>query len=179
VNTNNRKAMQWLIIVAGIMVVIFLLVGSKHDNIPVLKVGDTLPAIELSNMNNEKIVLSEFIGKPMLINLWASWCTACINELPLLNEAQQFAPEVEIVAINMGETVSEIKPFQARYDLTMQILLDPQLQMKQHFKVSGYPVSIMITDNGIVQSITYGEITDFNKLLEDLNSLSENQKGDD
>ncbi|MCR8659573.1 TlpA family protein disulfide reductase [Paenibacillus endoradicis] len=172
-NRNSRKAMQWSIIVVGILIIIYLVVGSRHNDVSILKVGDTLPAIELSNMNNEKIALAEFTGKPMLINLWASWCTPCINELPLLNEVQQFAPEVEVVAINMGETTLEIEPFQTRYDLTMPILLDPQLQMKQLFKVSGYPVSIMITDKGTIQSIVQGEITDFNKLLDDLQHLSE------
>lgn len=165
--------MQWSIIVVGILVVISLIIDSRHYDVPILKVGDTLPAIELSNLNNEKITLAKSTGKPMLINLWVSWCTPCINELPLLNEAQQFSSGVEIIAINMGETALKIEPFQSRYDLTMPILLDPQLQMKQLFNVSGYPVSIMVTDSGTIQSIIYGEITDFNKLLEDLNKLSE------
>ena len=167
--------MQWSIIVVGIVVVLSLIIGSRDSrDLPILKVGDTFPAIEFSNLNNEKIDIAQYMGKPMLINLWASWCTPCINELPLLNEAQQFVSGVEIVAINMGETALEIEPFQARYDLTMPILLDLQLQMKQLFQVSGYPVSIMITGEGTIQSIVLGEITDFNKLLEDLNSLSEN-----
>lgn len=165
--------MQWSIIVVGILVVISLIIDSRHYDVPILKVGDTLPAIELSNLNNEQVNLAKSTGKPMLINLWASWCTPCINELPLLNEAQQFSSGVEIIAINMGETALKIEPFQSRYDLTMPILLDPQLQMKQLFNVSGYPVSIMVTDSGTIQSIIYGEITDFNKLLEDLNKLSE------
>jgi len=165
--------MQWSISVIGIVVVISLIVGSRHNDVQTLKVGDTLPAIALSNLHNEEITLAQSTGKPMLINLWASWCTPCINELPLLNEAQQFSSGVEIIAINMGETALEIEPFQARYDLTMPILLDPQLQMKKLFNVSGYPVSILVTDNGTIQSIVHGEITDFNKLLEDLNRLNE------
>lgn len=164
--------MQWSIVLVVVIGMMILVIGSRDHNVQSVKVGDSLPEIELVDIYGESVALDNLSEKPMLINLWASWCTPCVNELPLLNEAQQFAPEVDIIAINMGETLAEIQPFQERYDLTMKVLLDSRLQMKKYFNVTGYPVSIFVAADGTMQNIKHGEITDFNALLADLHDLA-------
>src|SRR5690606_25553012 len=116
-------------------------------------------------MLGEAVELSGYGDEPLLINLWATWCTPCINELPLLNEAQSFVPEVKIIAINMGDTTSEIETFVDRYDLTMSILRDETLSLKPIFNIRSYPMTILVNREGIVTQIIVGEITDFAQLL--------------
>lgn len=133
--------------------------------------NDIFPTVTLQDLTGEKKDLIAEQGKPMLVNLWATWCKPCVNELPLLNEVQQFVPEVTVVAVNMGETATEVEPFRERYDLTMPILMDKDLILKQMFQAAGYPLSIFVDSNGKVVSIHSGEITDFNELLKDMKAL--------
>nr|WP_285855785.1 TlpA disulfide reductase family protein [Paenibacillus camelliae] len=141
--------------------------GSK-----IVTVGDSLPQIELLSLEGEKRTLKAAQDGPMLINLWASWCKPCINELPLLNEAQAFAPEVAFVAINMKEGLDKIKPMIERYDLTMEVLRDEELAWKRALGVQGYPVSVLIDAEGTIQRIHHGAYTEIDEILEQIAEIS-------
>lgn len=168
-----RKRVQLAILMVAAMsilaVILYMTLQPKGSKI--VTVGDSLPQIELLSLEDEKRTLKAHDG-PMLINLWASWCKPCINELPLLNEAQAFAPEVAFVAINMKEDFDKITPMIERYDLTMEVLRDEELAWKRALGVQGYPVSVLIDAEGTIQRIHHGAYTEIDEILEQIADIS-------
>lgn len=165
---KTRKLLQIAIIiltVAGIAVVVWFQAQSASKRPEIVKVGDSLPQIELLQLDGEPVTLEAETNGAMLINLWASWCKPCINELPLLNDAQAFAPDVSFVAVNMQEELERITPMIERYDLTMQVLRDEQLAWKQALGVQGYPATVLVDANGIIQHIHVGAYTEIEEIL--------------
>ncbi|MFC6334585.1 TlpA family protein disulfide reductase [Paenibacillus septentrionalis] len=165
---RTRKLLQLAIVIltiVGIAVVVWFQAQSASKRPDIVKVGDKLPQIELLQLDGAPVTLDAATNGAMLINLWASWCKPCINELPLLNDAQAFAPNVSFVAVNMQEELERIKPMIERYDLTMQVLRDEQLAWKRALGVQGYPVSVLVDANGIIQHIHVGAYTEIEEIL--------------
>jgi thiol-disulfide isomerase/thioredoxin len=65
------------------------------------KVPDTLPAVELADRDGKKRKFSEWSGRPLMVNFWATWCAPCRREIPLLNKVhkQRAAQKLEIVGV--------------------------------------------------------------------------------
>ena len=67
---------------------------------------------------NEVFKLSDHMGKKQIVlNFWASWCTSCIEELPLLKALKQKYPQALFIAINSGERKKLVKKFLKKYYL--------------------------------------------------------------
>lgn len=161
-----------LLIIVGIGVVIYTSLASKSNEASIVGVGDGIPHIELLDMSGQPVVINTEDSRPMLINLWASWCKPCINELPLLNEAQAFAPDVDFIAINMEEAIDKITPMIERYDLTMTVLRDEHLAWKRALAVQGYPVSLIVDQRGNIIHIHRGAYTAIEEIMEQLTMVA-------
>lgn len=61
------------------------------------------PDVQLLNLQQQPIKLTKYLGKPTVINLWASWCPPCRREMPVLSEAQKKYPNVKLIFINQNE----------------------------------------------------------------------------
>jgi len=174
--SKRRKQLQFAILITAVIsifAVILYMTLQPKENITIVGVGDSMPQIELLSLESEIVKLQASQTGPMLINLWASWCKPCINELPLLNEAQAFAPDVAFVAINMKEGLEQIIPMVERYDLTMLVLRDEQLAWKQALGVQGYPVSVLVDADGTIQRIHHGAYTEIEEILEQVAAIDQ------
>jgi thiol-disulfide isomerase/thioredoxin len=89
-------------------------------------------------------------GKTVVLNFWATWCTACIEELPLLRDLQKkyMDKNVEFIAINAGERKKLIKKFLKRYDFPYKIVLDQGRKIAKKFKVENLPQTFVISKEG-------------------------------
>lgn len=92
-------------------------------------------------------------GKKLVVNFWASWCTACINELAELEELKKkYSDEYEFVAINAGEKNIKIKKFMKRYKFSYKILQDKNRDYSKSIGVEELPRTLVIDEKG---TITY------------------------
>ena len=83
--------------------------------------------------------------KKVLLNFWASWCTACIQELPELRELKQkYGDDVVFVAINAGEKPFKIKKFLNKYDFPYLILTDKNKKLSKSVGVLSLPQTFVI-----------------------------------
>ncbi|BBH20188.1 thiol-disulfide oxidoreductase ResA [Paenibacillus baekrokdamisoli] len=160
----NSYWIQSLLLILILLIVGYVIVQKKSESHYLIKIGQTAPNFALSGLNGEEIYLSDYRGKGVLLNFWASWCNPCVNELPLMNEAYKLLGDVEIVAVNMGEKEETVKKFVNRYDLEFPVLLDLKNSVKRKYHVSGLPVTLLIDKQGKIIKVLVGELNSFEKI---------------
>jgi len=133
------------------------------------------PAISFADPAGDRVDLSEFKGKLVLINLWATWCAPCLREMPSLERMQkQLGDNIAVVAISEdrggGKTV---EPFTAKLGLkSVKIYLDPKSAVGHAFSVQGLPTSILIDREGrVLGRVEGGAEWDSPKILAILKSF--------
>ncbi len=109
------------------------------------------PAFTLKNLQGDRVKLSDYRGKLVLLNFWATWCMPCRQEMPSMEQLRQIYGErgLVILAVSTDEGgESRIRNFARRLKLTFPILLDPDSTASDKYEVSGVPVSFLIDHQG-------------------------------
>jgi thiol-disulfide isomerase/thioredoxin len=118
------------------------------------------PAVSFVDMAGNKLGLSDFAGKIVLVDLWATWCAPCRKEMPSLERLQtRFGDRITILAISEDRGGSKtVAPFVAELGLkAVKTYLDPTSAVGQAFKVDGLPTSFLIDRQGRVLGRVEGE----------------------
>ncbi|MBM7717590.1 peroxiredoxin [Bacillus thermophilus] len=130
-----------------------------------LKEGEVPPDFELSSLNGEKKRLSDYKGKKVILNFWATWCPPCKAEMPHMQqyyETKANSQNVEIIAVNLtyAERVSnkrsKVEEFKNEYKLTFPILLDEEGDVGNTYQTITIPTTYMIDTNGIIRKKIIG-----------------------
>lgn len=115
------------------------------------QVGFKAPGFSLEALNSNELYGLEDLGKPIVINFWASWCGPCREEAPdLVSLYEEYKDEIEIYAVNMTSTDSlkEVKQFVDHYDFTFPVLLDHEGEVSKAYQVIGIPTTFFIDEDG-------------------------------
>ncbi|MBN8656803.1 MAG: redoxin domain-containing protein [Anaerolineae bacterium] len=119
------------------------------------------PELNLTTLNGDPASLSDYLGQVVLVNLWATWCPPCREEMPTLkafHEKYQSEGFV-LIAISQGETRDIVLPFINEFDLTFPIWLDTGSQAGRSFNTMNLPSSYVIDRNGRVRLMWIGGIS--------------------
>jgi thiol-disulfide isomerase/thioredoxin len=111
------------------------------------------PAVSFVDLAGTPASLSEFNGKVVLVNLWATWCGPCLREMPSLERLQsRLGDKIVVVAISEDRGGSKtVEPFIGKLGLkSVKIYLDPKSAVERAFKVQGLPTSFLIDREGRV-----------------------------
>ena len=91
--------------------------------------GEKLPLLDFASLEGEPVPLGRFAGRPVVINLWATWCPPCVREMPVLQQAQAARPDVHFVFLNQGEDAATVQRWlQQRGLLLRNVLVDERRQ---------------------------------------------------
>ena len=101
---------------------------------------------------NKTFKIQEARGKTIVLNFFASWCLACIKEMPELNEMKTKNPDVLFVAINAGDTKEQIKKLLKKHPFSFTILEDSTKEVSKKLGVNELPRTMIIDPHG---NITY------------------------
>ena len=117
------------------------------------QVGKPAPDFQLPSLDGQVITLSGLRGKPVLINFWATWCPACVEEMPYLQETYEkwTGKGLVLLTIDIGETSDTVKEFMVKYNLTMPVLLDTSQSVAQRYNITGIPTTFLIDKDGIIR----------------------------
>jgi peroxiredoxin len=122
------------------------------------------PNFTLKTLDGQTVKLSDFRGKKVILNFWATWCPPCRAEIP---DMQQFyekhkAEGIEILAVNATETeksAENIKKFAETYEMTFPILLDEKSNVAHTFQAQTIPTSYIIDTDGVIQKRMIGPMS--------------------
>ena len=120
-----------------------------------------LPALQFTQLNCERLDLAARDGKPVLVNLWATWCGPCVREMPMLAQAQRDRPDVRFVFINQGEDADHVAKWLSAQRLTMDnVAIDERRQASAAFKQAGYPTTLLFDASGRLVAKRTGELSE-------------------
>ncbi len=119
-----------------------------------------LPDLELMTLEERPARLSSYMGTPVVLNLWATWCPPCRREMPILEQAQTAFPEVAFVLINQGESAQQAKTYLESEALSLtDVLLDPSSEAMREMRTGGLPTTFFFDAQGRMVDLHLGEIT--------------------
>ena len=121
-------------------------------NIVIHKIPKTYDNVIFLDKNDQKINISEYKGKVLLLNFWAVWCEPCKEEMPSLDKLQA-NPEldkIKIFPINIGkETLDKVNKFFVDFNIkNFEPYFDPPNTLAKKFSLRGVPTSIIINKEG-------------------------------
>jgi peroxiredoxin len=141
------------------------------------KVQDSIDAIDftLEDMDGNKVALSDYKGKTILLNFWASWCDPCKFEMPFIEQLYKDTKDSDlvIVTVNLQEPKSTVSKFIADNKYTFPILLDTKADVASLYGVSGIPLSLLINKDFKIVSAHEGAMQSYEMLKEFVDQLKD------
>ena len=113
--------------------------------------GQRAPGFTLPDLQGKSVSLTDFHGKVVLLNFWATWCGACRGEMPSLKNLYQNLrnPDLAILTVNIDQQgASAVHNFLTQNDYTFPVLLDQSNQVSSAYRVRGIPATFLIGRNG-------------------------------
>jgi peroxiredoxin len=127
------------------------------------------PNFRLQDTSDGTASLTDYRGKWVLVNFWASWCGPCRSEVPDLQELTQRRPnDIVVLGVNQQETREAAAKFAQEFDVTYPIVLDRSGEVSQAYRARGLPVSYLVNPDGVIVKAYLGRISD-----EDLAALED------
>jgi thiol-disulfide isomerase/thioredoxin len=149
----------------------FVAPGCSRDSQPQTGVGAPSPRLTGKSLDGEYVALSDYEGKVVLLNVWATWCPPCRAELPLLSSLHtQYADQgFAVLAVNIDAERShgQVRQLDSQLDLSFPIVLDPLATVVGAFGVEVYPTSILIGRDQTVLWRKIGQLREGDRELTD------------
>ena len=122
--------------------------------------GPPLPELRLETLDARPVDLGSYRGRPVVLNLWATWCPPCRREMPAFEQAQAAFPNVAFVMVNQGESAQQAQAFLEREGLTLtDVLLDPSSRTMQEMGTRSLPTTLFFDTQGQLVASHVGELT--------------------
>lgn len=128
----------------------------------------------LNDIEGVEHKLSQYRGKPVIINFWATWCPPCRFEMPAMERAYKKLKQagIEILAIDVGETEDQIFIFTADYPVSFPLLMDQDSSVIKQWPVIALPTSFIVNAEGrLVYRAIGGREWDDDALIDKLKAL--------
>lgn len=119
-----------------------------------------LPDMQMTSLDGERVNLADMAGRPVVVNLWATWCPPCRREMPVLAEAQQNRSDIDLVFANQGEGPDQIRDYLQGAGLSLgNVLLDPFSSLMHEVGARGLPTTLFFDSDGRLVDFHMGELT--------------------
>lgn len=147
---SRRALLGWLARGAMLGVAVVSGTGCKQGG---ALVGQSAPEFSLADLKGNAVRLANLKGKVVFVNVWATWCEPCRQEMPGMQALYTAlaGPDFEMLAVNSDQSErAVVEQFVQTNRLTFPVLPDPELQVASRYRVTGYPETFVIDRNGTI-----------------------------
>ncbi len=177
-----KRQLSWIFILFGTGFMVFALgflflrfKNGKSGNTTTPLVGFIAPDFELQNLAGQSIKLGDFRGHPVLINFWATWCSYCLQEMPVIeNYYERYTPNLIVLGVEVGDSADDVRSVVTKYGFTFTILRDPDSRVFEKYRLDSFPVTFVLDEKGIIQVKHLGYMSEDN-LVAYLNKVGFNK----
>ena len=162
---KDKKPLLFLVFIVMVLAVILLLQQKDAFFNPSprsrLQPGFPAPDFAYPGLDGKKVGLGDYRGKVVFLNIWATWCPPCREEMPSMEKLYQElkGEDFEILAVSIDTSgVKAVAPFAKEYRLSFPILLDPEGTIKPLYGITGVPESFIINKDGRIEKIVIGPL---------------------
>lgn len=144
----------------GIFALVFGVVWLQSAKYEPLTVGKVAPNFSLPDLADTSVQLTDYRGKVVFLNFWATWCKPCQEEMPSMEQLyKNYGKDglvILAVSIDRVTTKKDIPPFVKNMNLTFPVLVDSWGQTDKRYKLMGVPETYIIDREGILQEKVIG-----------------------
>ena len=159
---NGRQLLTIFVILLVAVPLMLLLLKEKDTKfVTPLQLGQPAPDFTFPDLDGKEVSLSDFQGKVVFVNIWATWCPPCREEMPSMQKLyERFeGQDFEILAVSIDADGREaVAPFMQQMNLTFPTLLDPNEKIRSLYGITGVPESFIIDKNGILVERVIGPL---------------------
>ena len=151
--TNYPAAILVFLAVSGLLILFALKQNNTYLKFSPLKPGLPAPNFTFPGLDGKMVSLSAFRGNVVLVNIWATWCPPCVDEMPSMEKLYKELKDenFEILAVSidaLGEKA--VAPFMKKYNLNFPALMDTDGTIKTLYQTTGVPESFIVNQEGIL-----------------------------
>ncbi len=153
-------------------------VGCSSDNAPAgvveegFEIGDVAPGFGLHTPDGQAVSLSQFRGRPVLLNFWASWCGPCREEMPLLQEISQDKELLDkglvVLGVDLGESAGTVQAFMKTNGYSFSVVLDASQIVAKTYNVRAIPTTFFIDKDGVIKDARIGAFANKAQIMQGL-----------
>jgi thiol-disulfide isomerase/thioredoxin len=118
--------------------------------------GQSAPNFRITIGDKQGLYLSDLVGRPVLINFWATWCGPCRIEMPEIIQRAAQNPDLLVLAVNVQEEKDTVAAFAGDFRMMMPVVLDEDAKIRDIYQVRGMPTSVFVGRDGKVSSYHAG-----------------------
>ena len=155
-NTGVKTMTLIFLLIVGIGIIVLL--QAKDDSISLtgqarLGKGAKAPDFTLPSLDGKMVRLADQKGKVVFLNIWATWCPPCVDEMPSMEKLYQQLKDEDfaILAVSIDKQGAEaVGPFIKKHNLNFTALIDTKESLKYEYQTTGIPETFIIDRNGII-----------------------------
>ena len=137
--------------------------------------GETALDFRFQDAEGQTFALSDFRGRLVILNFWATWCGYCNKQLPHIQQLYDELPEPDVVLLTLskGEEPATVATFMQDEGLSFPVIVDSEQKVSAQYQVTGVPTTFFIDEEGIVQFIKVGYFHSLEDIEEILSQFSD------
>ena len=154
---------KWPYLVAVGLVLLAIGYVVKTANVTPVSVGMKAPDFDLKTVDGKSVHLSDYRGRVVMLNFWATWCKPCRQEMPSMEEMSKGFRTVAgdrfiLLAVNENNVFyqGKVKPFLEKFGIDFTVPLDPLGKLDHLYKITGVPETFVIDQKGVVAEHVIG-----------------------
>jgi cytochrome c biogenesis protein CcmG/thiol:disulfide interchange protein DsbE len=126
-----------------------------------VRIGDPAPQFALADLDGNPLRLSDYAGRPVILNFWASWCGPCVEEFPLLKQAEQqhAADGLAVIGIVYQDRSEAARAFMQQQSADWPAVMDPGDSLASRYAIFGPPETFFIGRDGTVVGHQVGQFS--------------------
>jgi peroxiredoxin len=120
--------------------------------------GEVAPYFSLRDLSGRTLTLTDYRGKVVLLNFWATWCEPCRHEIPEFIQLQKSRSDLQILGISLDDSTEPVQAFYKEFNMTYPVAVGDAALATKYGGILGLPITFILGCDGRVSAKHIGEV---------------------